>query len=201
MAIICCMLAITSCEEDWDEPFLNISQTEYKVGNEAEQIIIPIETNLKWQVVSALPAWITIENMEGSGSAEIMADIAQNGSFSRSCELIIAAGTESQTVKISQTASTSGKLSVETGDCDVTGLLGKYTLTINFKVTNPHLASRAGVEINGKEYDCEGTISSSYNYVQVTVNSLGVIGTQYRAYAVEKSTGKRVYGSTKTINR
>lgn len=200
-AVLCCVLMLVSCEDDWEAPYMKVTGTEYNISGAASQISIPIETNSGWRIVSSVPSWITIGSMDGSGTSELVVDVAENTSFARSCDLLIAANTNVETVKITQSASTSGRLSVTTGDCTVTGLLGKYTLTIGFTVANPHLASSAGVEIDGKKYRCEGKLSSSYNYVQVTLTALSVNGLEYRAYAVNKSTGQYVYGSTKTISK
>lgn len=191
--------SLTSCSDDLEEPYINIQQKEFRVNSVGEKVAVPIESNGRWQIISPVPEWVTIENAVGSGTSELIIDVASNSSFERSCNLVLAANVKIETIKLTQSASTSGKLSVSTGSCTVDGWLGHYTLTFSFTVINPHLASRAGIIYNGQQYQCSEL--GSYCTVQISANSLNPYGGSYQAYAIDKSTGKYVYGSTKTINK
>lgn len=186
-----------SCSDDWEEPYLNISDSEISVSSSGEQVLVPIETNSHWRVLSSLPSWVTMEQTEGDNSSELVIDVASNSSFQRICKLVVAANAVTKNIKLTQAASTSGTLSVTTGDCTVTGFFGKYTLTFDFTVKNPHLASEAGIMVGNNKYPCETL--GSYCFVQVSLQTLNPYGGTYQAYAYDKVHNKYVYGKTKTI--
>lgn len=198
VTFVVCVCAFVSCEDDWEAPYLEIKETEYSVSNVTNEIVIPLETNYNWKVVSQVPSWITIEKTEGYGAGDLFLNVAANNSYARSCELIVAACTATNTITIEQVASTSGNLVISDEDCIVGGRWGNYQLLFSFKLKNPHLASKAGIEINGKKYQCSGT-PSSYNKVDVAMNVMSVNGMVYRAYAVNRVTGKYVYGNNQKV--
>lgn len=197
-AMVLCIVTFQSCSDDWEEPYLNIANDELTANSAGGSLAIPVECNTHWQVLS-FPEWVTVNSPEGNGSSELQLDVAANSSFARSGKVVIAANAVVQTVKLTQQASTSGTLSVTTGSCSVTGLMSNYTFTFDFKISNPHLASSAGIIFGGQKYPCDQL--SPYSYVQVKLKTLNPYGGTYQAYAVNASTGKTVYGKTKTISK
>lgn len=189
--------SLTSCSDDWEEPYMNIPQKEIKVSSTQEKVTVPIESNRRWKIISSIPSWITIENTMGDKTSELIIDVASNSSFERSCVLILAASTQTETIKLTQSAATSGSISVSTGYCDISGIWPNYTLIFSFSITNPHLASVAGIIYKGKKYPCSAI--NDYNTVSVNVKGLNPYGGSYQAYAINRTTGKYVYGSTKKV--
>ena len=196
--VICSLCVFVACDDYWESPSIRINDTEYSVPSTASKIEIPIETNVGWRIVSSLPSWIVADKMFDSGSSELILDISANNSGARSHKLMIAASTAVCIVEISQVASVVGTLSVTTGDCYKTGFLGNYSLTMYYTVRNPHLASEVGIEVDGKKYPSDNYASGS-GYVEIT-SKVNITASKYRAYARNKTTGRYVYGSTKTIN-
>lgn len=189
-----------SCENDWETPYIDIIETKYNVPGNSNELIIPVEANCNWEIISQIPSWIAIEQPKGSGSGELSINISANNSYARSCELVVVAYADTETITINQKASTSGTLSVKTGECTITGSWMKYYLTIDYTLMDPHLASKTGIEINGKKYDCSDS-PSNYHSMTITMQTLSVAGLQYRAYAVNGSTGEYIYGNYKVIGK
>lgn len=199
LTLFATIFSFISCENDWEPPYIEIVETVYNVSSSNSEIKIPMETNRQWEILSEIPSWITVEKNKGYGSGELSLSIAQNGSYARSCEFMVAAYSATQKIIIKQAASTAGTLSVTTGDCTVYGYRGKYSLSFNYTLENPYLAARSGVEINGKKYECSDN-PSLYNSFMVTMNVFSVSGLSYRAYAV-KNTGGYIYGDYKVIGK
>ncbi len=190
--------ALVSCGDEWEAPFVQADNTEYSIPNTESQFVIKLESNRNWKIFSEVPEWLQISQTEGGGTTDLQVVASANNSYARTANLLVVAGTAAETISISQQASTSGRLTVETGNCSVTGFLGNYTITVGFTLGNPHLASEAGVEVNGKKYKCEEALKTS-NVVQVAMNTLTVGNVSCRAYARNKLTGEYIYGSTKYV--
>ena len=99
--------------------------------------------------------------------------------------------------------SATGTLSVTTGACTIkrekSGSKYKYTITAGYNVQGGHLASEVGIMFGNSPSKTTGTITDGLHkataYVTTSNSNYTVT---YRAYAVKKSNGAKVYGTTKT---
>ncbi len=197
-AVVLCVATFLSCSDDWEEPYLHIADDELTTNSAGGTLAIPVECNTHWQVLSC-PTWVTVDSPEGNGTSELLLNVAANNSFARSGNVVIAANAVVQTVALTQQASTSGRLSVVTGSYTVSGFLSNYTLTFDFTISNPHLASSAGIIYGGQKIPCSQL--GSYNYVEISLKTFNPYGGTYQAYAVNASTGNIIYGSIKTVSK
>lgn len=198
MKILCKYLlvgfALTILSSCWKDCYIDIEQEVstdeviYNVDAAGETITIPIRCNTDWFIWNP-PYWITPNVESGSGDYELSVAISRNASFTRTGIINIVAGTEVKTVTISQDAATSGKLAVETFSCYVSRQT--QTLEASIYITSAHLASEAGVIVDGKTYKLNTTPKEGLN--DIKVSSIKIGGT-CQAYAKNKSTGKYVYG-------
>lgn len=197
------IFSLSSCTEDWEEAYLQVDQRTITASNSGETITIPIETNSSWKVVKRNADWVAPDKVSGSGDTQLQLTISPNTSNSRNGIITIVAGTEVAEIKIEQSASTSGKLSVTTGSCTITrtktGTKYKYTITAQYTVSGGHLASETGVIFNGSKSYMKGTIKDGTHTATIYVTSSNSsYSVNYQAYGIKKSNGTYVYGSSKT---
>ena len=195
-------ILISSCSEDWEEDYLLVDKTSFNVGNSGETVTISIRTNTDWRVVTNNASWVTFDKAHGSGNSELQITIGRNSSNKRTGKVTICAGTEYVEIEIDQAASTSGALSVSTGTCTITraksGSSFKYTITAKYTISGGHLASEAGVMFGNTKSKTTGTISNGTHTATITVTTTNPsYSVTYRAYAVNKSSGATVYGTSK----
>lgn len=186
--------ALTVLSSCWQDCYIDIEQevatdeVVYNVVNTGETITIPIRCNTDWFIWNP-PYWIIPEVESGSGDYELSVEVSRNASYERTGELNIIAGTEVKTVTIKQGIATSGRLSVATSSCYASRQT--QTLHASIYITSAHLASEAGVIVDGKTYKLNTTLKEGFNDIEVSKIKLG--GT-CQAYAKNKYTGMYVYG-------
>lgn len=196
------LFSLYSCSDDWEEAVLSVDASSFSTANTGGTETVSIETNSKWKAVTSA-SWISFDKTEGSGNDELQIIIGRNSSNKRTGKVTICAGTEYAQIEITQAASTSGTLSVTTGDCTITrsksGTKYKYTIKAEYTVKGGHLASETGVMLGSSKSKNTGTISDGTHTATFTVTSSSSSYTaSYKAYAVNKNTGNTVYGTTKT---
>lgn len=197
------VLSLSSCSEDWEEAYLEIDRSNIEVSNSSTSVEISIETNSNWRVITKDVSWISFDKTSGSGSDKLVVNISQNTSNQRSCTATIVAGTEVAEIHITQSTSTSGTLSVTTGSCTITrvksGSNYKYTVTATYNVKGGHLASECGIMFGNNKSKTIGTISDgTHTATLIVTTSNPSYTTNYKAYAIKKSNGTYVYGTSKT---
>ena len=181
--LVASMFSVSSCTEDWEDAYLAIDQNNFSIPSSGETKTISIQTNSDWRVVTKNASWVTFNK--------------------RTAIVPVCAGTESAEIEIEQAASTTGTLSVTTGACTIkrekSGSKYKYTITAGYNVQGGHLASEVGIMFGNSPSKTTGTITDGLHkataYVTTSNSNYTVT---YRAYAVKKSNGAKVYGTTKT---
>ena len=181
--LVASMFSVSSCTEDWEDAYLAIDQNNFSIPSSGETKTISIQTNSDWRVVTKNASWVTFDKT--------------------SAIVTVCAGTESAEIEIEQAASTTGTLSVTTGACTIkrekSGSKYKYTITAGYNVQGGHLASEVGIMFGNSPSKTTGTITDGLHkataYVTTSNSNYTVT---YRAYAVKKSNGAKVYGTTKT---
>lgn len=188
-------LALTVLSSCWKDYYIDIEQevttdeVVYNVAAMGENITIPIRCNTDWFIWNP-PYWI-IPNVEsGTGDYNLSVEVSRNTSYDRTGVINIVAGTEVKTVTIKQGIATSGALSVTTSSCYVSRQT--QTLHASIYISSAHLASEAGVIVDGKTYKLSTTLKEGFNDIEV--NKIKVGGT-CQAYAKNKNTGEYVYGA------
>ena len=194
--LVASMFSVSSCTEDWEDAYLAIDQNNFSIPSSGETKTISIQTNSDWRVVTKNASW-------GTGNSELQISVGRNRSNKRTAIVTVCAGTESAEIEIEQAASTTGTLSVTTGACTIkrekSGSKYKYTITAGYNVQGGHLASEVGIMFGNSPSKTTGTITDGLHkataYVTTSNSNYTVT---YRAYAVKKSNGAKVYGTTKT---
>lgn len=201
--LVASMFSVSSCTEDWEDVYLTIDQNNFSISNSGETKTISIQTNSDWKVVTKNASWVTFDKTSGTGNSELQISVGRNSSNKRTATITICAGTEFAEIEIEQAASTTGTLSVTTGACTIkrekSGSKYKYTITAEYNIQGGHLASEAGIMFGNSPSKTTGTITNGTHTATayVTTSSANYTVT-YRAYAVRKSNGVKVYGTTKT---
>lgn len=186
--------ALTVLSSCWEDCYIDIEQevatdeVVYNVSNTGETITIPIRCNTDWRIWKP-PYWIIPSVEYGDGDYDLSVEVSRNTSYERTGEINIIAGTEVKKVTIKQSVATSGALSVTTKSCYVSRQT--QTLHASIYITSAHLASEAGVIVDGQTYRLNTTLKEGFNDIEVSKIRLG--GT-YQAYARNKNTGEYVYG-------
>lgn len=196
--LVASMFSVSSCTEDWEDAYLAIDQNNFSIPSSGETKTISIQTNSDWRVVTKNASWVTFDKTSGTGNSELQISVGRNRS-----NVTVCAGTESAEIEIEQAASTTGTLSVTTGACTIkrekSGSKYKYTITAGYNVQGGHLASEVGIMFGNSPSKTTGTITDGLHkataYVTTSNSNYTVT---YRAYAVKKSNGAKVYGTTKT---
>ena len=198
MRILCKYLlvgfALTVLSSCWEDCYIDIEQevatdeVVYNVSNTGETITIPIRCNTDWRIWNP-PYWIIPEVESGSGDYNLSVEVSRNASFERTGELNIIAGTEVKTITIKQGIATTGALAVTTSSCYVSRQT--QTLKASIYITSAHLASEAGVIVDGQTYRLNSTLKEGFNDIEVSKRNIG--GT-CQAYARNKYTREYVYG-------
>ena len=196
--LIASMFSVSSCTEDWEDAYLAIDQNNFSISSSGET-----QTNSDWRVVTKNASWVTFDKTSGTGNSELQISVGRNRSNKRTTIVTVCAGTESAEIEIEQAASTTGTLSVTTGACTIkrekSGSKYKYTITAGYNVQGGHLASEVGIMFGNSPSKTTGTITDGLHkataYVTTSNSNYTVT---YRAYAVKKSNGAKVYGTTKT---
>ena len=199
--LVASMFSVSSCTEDWEDAYLAIDQNNFSIPSSGETKTISIQTNSDWRVVTKNASWVTFDKTSGTGNSELQISVGRNRSNKRTAIVTVCAGTES--AEIEQAASTTGTLSVTTGACTIkrekSGSKYKYTITAGYNVQGGHLASEVGIMFGNSPSKTTGTITDGLHkataYVTTSNSNYTVT---YRAYAVKKSNGAKVYGTTKT---
>lgn len=186
--------ALTVLSSCWEDYYIDIEQEVatdeivYNVDAAGGTITIPIRCNTDWFIWNP-PYWI-IPNVEsGTGNHELSVEVSGNTSYARTGTINIVAGTEVKTVTISQDVATSGTLAVKTVSCYVSRQT--QTLQASIYITSAHLASEAGVIVDGKTYKLNTTLKNGLNDIEVSKIKVGGI---CQAYARNRYTGEYVYG-------
>ena len=200
--LVASMFSVSSCTEDWEDAYLAIDQNNFSIPSSGETKTISIQTNSDWRVVTKNASWVTYKT-SGTGNSELQISVGRNRSNKRTAIVTVCAGTESAEIEIEQAASTTGTLSVTTGACTIkrekSGSKYKYTITAGYNVQGGHLASEVGIMFGNSPSKTTGTITDGLHkataYVTTSNSNYTVT---YRAYAVKKSNGAKVYGTTKT---
>lgn len=195
--LVASMFSVSSCTEDWEDAYLAIDQNNFSIPSSGETKTISIQTNSDWRVVTKNASWVTFDKTSGTGNSELQISVGRNRSNKRTAIVTVCAGTESAEIEIEQAASTTGTLSVTTGACTIkrekSGSKYKYT------IKGGHLASEVGIMFGNSPSKTTGTITDGLHkataYVTTSNSNYTVT---YRAYAVKKSNGAKVYGTTKT---
>lgn len=202
--LVASMFSVSSCTEDWEDAYLAIDQNNFSIPSSGETKTISIQTNSDWRVVTKNASWVTFDKTSGTGNnSELQISVGRNRSNKRTAIVTVCAGTESAEIEIEQAASTTGTLSVTTGACTIkrekSGSKYKYTITAGYNVQGGHLASEVGIMFGNSPSKTTGTITDGLHkataYVTTSNSNYTVT---YRAYAVKKSNGAKVYGTTKT---
>lgn len=186
--------ALTVLSSCWEDYYIDIEQevatdeVVYNVDAAGETITIPIRCNTDWFIWN-LPNWIIPDVESGSGNHELSVEISCNTSYARTGFINIVAGTEVKIVTILQDIATSGTLAVETFSCYVSRQT--QTLHASIYLTSAHLASEAGVIVDGKTYKLSTTLKNGINDIEVSKIKVGGI---CQAYAKNRYTGEYVYG-------
>ncbi len=181
----------------WDTgTMLTRSVTLAAAGGRVE---IPVRCNYDWHIVGYAPSWLTFEQLDGKPNQPVVVETQPNTSGARSCTLTLATGTRLLKITFEQERNVAAHPSVTTGDCHVYSTFASTKkVDFYFNVTHADLCSKAGIEVNGKQYPLTG-FSEGFNSVTVEFSALSVSGYTYRAYCSESGTGKTYYGTTKTI--
>lgn len=195
--------SVYSCSEDWEDTYLEVDQTALNVSKGGETKTLSIQTNTDWKIVAKDTTWVSFDKTSGKGNSEVQITIGSNSSNERSTTLTLWAGTEFVKIEIEQAASTTGKLSVSTENCTIKrqkiGSQYEFTITAEYYVQNGHLASEAGILFGNAASKTTGTITSGFHTATIYVKSTSPTYTvTYQAYAVKKSNGAKVYGTSKT---
>ena len=204
MAIsVASLSSVYSCSEDWEDTYLEVDQTTLNVSKGGEIKTLSIQTNTDWKIVAKDTTWVSFDKTFGKGNSEVQMTIGSNSSNERNTTLTLWAGTEFVKIKIEQAASTTGTLSVTTGACTIkrekSGAKYKYIITAEYYIQGGHLASEAGILFGNSASKTMGTIASGTHTATATVTTSSPTYTvTYKAYAVKKSNGAKVYGTSKT---
>lgn len=203
---------LASCSEDTKEaveelPFMNVSPIHLNAKGEVPYTgTFTINTNQTWNIEEK-PSWVTLDAMKGNGEQVVTASISTSEKNFRSGNIVISTLDRNftETIEVAQNGNT---LSVVTGEhlsSKVTSgaFMGpnknqykyKHELTLEFSVNGSHLASEYGVTSSA----ITGFLTDGKHQTVVTLLSNRPATTfTYRAYAIDKATGNKVYGLEKT---
>lgn len=204
MAIsVASLSSVYSCSEDWEDTYLEVDQTTLNVSKGGETKTLSIQTNTDWKIVAKDTSWVSFDKTSGTGNSEVQITIGSNSSNKRTGTLTVCAGTEFVKIEIEQAASTTGTLAVTTGNCTIkrekSGSQYRYTITAEYYIQSGHLASEAGILFGNSASKTMGNIASGTHTATAFVTSSSPTYTvTYKAYAVKKSNGAKVYGTSKT---
>lgn len=198
------MASLSSCSEDLDEVQLAVDETYLNVGEAGGTVTVSIRANADWKVATGNHSWVSFDRTSGSGDGELKITVEQNSYGQRSGMFVIYAGTEYVQVEIVQAESTTG-LSITTENCTITRTYDYnrwkyvYTITAFYTISGSHLASECGVLINNNKYESGRTVSDGRLSVQTKIylSSSDSLQVTYQVYAVNKLTGKTIYGASK----
>lgn len=211
--VMLAVTAFTACGDDEDEeitepPYFNDSTIYVKISADAPASnTFTVGTNQAWNITEK-PTWCELDITEGVGEAVVDVTVNSSSKNHRSGKIIVQSADlqHKKTVIVKQNGNT---LSVITGNytgSDVTygsfkgtdNKLYKYQhkIKVEYTINGSHLASQCGV--TGSAY--LGITSDGVQTATITLLTNNASSTfTYRAFAINKNTGEKIYGEEKKI--
>lgn len=195
-------------EEMVEEPYFKESTNYIIIKTDAPASgTFTVETNRAWKVTEK-PEWCELEVMEGVGQKTVNVSIQTSTPNQRIgyIKVFCAELQKERTIEVKQNGNT---LSIKTGDCKRTvvtpgSFLGtdkrlykyEHKVTVEFTINGAHLASECGVTGSTfKGINSDGTYEAVITYLTSTASHT----VNYRAFATDKATGKKIQGVEKSV--